>query len=46
MSFSSPFLPLALAGLPLAWWLLRATPPGRQRAAEGQSVEPGGRWIH
>jgi hypothetical protein len=25
--FTAPFLLLALAGLPLLWWLLRATPP-------------------
>ncbi len=31
MSFSSPFLLLALAGLPLVWWLLRATPPQPRR---------------
>ncbi|MFT8585603.1 DUF4159 domain-containing protein [Acetobacter papayae] len=33
MSFSSPFLLLALAGLPLVWWLLRATPPQPRRQA-------------
>ena len=27
MIFTAPFLLLALAGLPLLWWLLRATPP-------------------
>ncbi len=27
MIFTTPFLLLALAGLPLLWWLLRATPP-------------------
>ena len=27
MIFATPFLLLALAGLPLLWWLLRATPP-------------------
>ncbi len=27
MIFAAPFLLLALAGLPLLWWLLRATPP-------------------
>ena len=31
MSFSSPLLLLALVGLPLVWWLLRATPPQPRR---------------
>ena len=31
LSFLSPWLLLALAGLPVLWWLLRLTPPAPRR---------------
>ena len=31
LSFLSPWLLLALAGLPILWWLLRLTPPAPRR---------------
>jgi Domain of unknown function (DUF4159)/Aerotolerance regulator N-terminal len=31
LAFASPWLLLALAGLPIIWWLLRVTPPAARR---------------
>ncbi|HUC12171.1 MAG TPA: DUF4159 domain-containing protein [Stellaceae bacterium] len=31
LAFASPWLLLALAGLPIVWWLLRVTPPAPRR---------------
>ena len=31
LTFLSPWLLLALAGLPILWWLLRLTPPAPRR---------------
>src|SRR5580658_6820323 len=31
LAFASPWLLLALAGLPIIWWLLRVTPPAPRR---------------
>ncbi|MGH7055608.1 MAG: BatA domain-containing protein, partial [Stellaceae bacterium] len=33
LAFASPWLLLALAGLPVIWWLLRVTPPAPRRIA-------------
>jgi hypothetical protein len=33
LAFASPWLLLALAGLPIIWWLLRVTPPAPRRIA-------------
>ena len=33
LAFVSPWLLLALAGLPIIWWLLRVTPPAARRIA-------------
>ena len=31
LAFASPWLLLALGGLPIVWWLLRVTPPAPRR---------------
>src|SRR5262249_58376094 len=33
LAFISPWLLVALAGLPIIWWLLRVTPPAPRRIA-------------
>ncbi len=33
LAFASPWLLVALAGLPIIWWLLRVTPPAARRIA-------------
>src|SRR5215472_6046469 len=33
LAFASPWLLLALTGLPIIWWLLRVTPPAPRRIA-------------
>src|SRR5262249_25622387 len=33
LAFVSPWLLVALAGLPIIWWLLRVTPPAPRRIA-------------